>query len=31
MFEYKVKIRKVSGVLTESVLPNKNIVVKSKS
>lgn len=31
MFEYKVKIRKVSGVLTESVLPNKNLVVKSKT
>lgn len=31
MFEYKVEIRKVSGVLTESVLPNKNLVVKSKS
>ena len=31
MFKYKVEIRKVSGVLTESVLPNKNLVVKSKT
>lgn len=31
MYKYKVEIRKVSGVLTESVFPNKNLVVKSKS
>ena len=31
MFKYTVEIRKVSGVLRESVLPNKNLVVKSKS
>ena len=31
MFEYNVKIKKVSGRLIESVLPQKNLVVKSKS
>ncbi len=31
MFEYNVKINKVSGRLNESVLPKKNLVVKSKS
>ena len=30
MFKYSVKIRKVSGRLNESVLPNKNLVIKSK-
>lgn len=31
MFEYNVKIKKVSGRLNESVLPQKNLVVKSKT
>ena len=31
MFKYSVKIRKVSGRLNESVLPQKNLVIKSKS
>lgn len=31
MFEYNVKIKKVSGRLNESVLPKKNLVVKSKA
>ena len=31
MFEYNVKIKKVSGRLNESILPQKNLVVKSKS
>lgn len=31
MFKYNVKIQKVSGSLNEGVLPNKNIVVKSKT
>ena len=31
MFEYNVKIKKVSGRLNESVIPQKNLVVKSKS
>ncbi len=31
MFKYKVQIKKVSGRLNESVLPSKNLVVKSKS
>ena len=31
MFKYTVEIRKVSGILKESVLPSKNLVVKSKS
>lgn len=30
MYKYSVKIRKVSGILTESVLPKKNLVIKSK-
>ena len=31
MYKYNVKIRKVSGRLNESVLPSKNLVVKSKT
>jgi hypothetical protein len=31
MYNYSVKIRKVSGRLNESVLPQKNLVIKSKS
>lgn len=31
MFKYNVKIQKVSGSLNESILPNKNLVVKSKT
>jgi hypothetical protein len=31
MFEYNVKIKKVSGRFNESVLPSKNLVVKSKT
>ena len=31
MFKYNVKIQKVSGRLNESVLPSKNLVVKSKT
>lgn len=31
MFKYNVKIQKVSGSLNESVLPNKNLVIKSKT
>lgn len=31
MFRYKVYIKKVSGRLNESVLPNKNLIVKSKT
>ena len=31
MFKYKVQIKKVSGRLNESVLPSKNLVVKSKT
>ena len=31
MFKYKVQVKKVSGRLNESVLPSKNLVVKSKS
>ena len=31
MYKYSVKIRKVSGRLNESVLPNKNLIVKSKN
>lgn len=31
MFKYNVKIKKVSGRLNESVLPSKNLVVKSKT
>lgn len=30
MFKYNVSIKKVSGRLNESVLPNKNLTVKSK-
>lgn len=28
MYKYSVKIRKVSGRLNESVLPQKNLVIK---
>ena len=31
MYKYSVSIKKVSGSLNESVLPNKNLTVKSKS
>lgn len=31
MFKYNVKIQKVSGSLNESVLPTKNLVIKSKT
>ena len=31
MYKYSVKIRKVSGRLNESVLPSKNLVVKSNT
>jgi hypothetical protein len=31
MYSYKVKVKKVSGILKESVLPNCNVVVKSKT
>ena len=31
MFKYNVQIQKVSGRLNESVLPSKNLVVKSKT
>lgn len=31
MFKYNVQVKKVSGRLNESVLPSKNLVVKSKS
>lgn len=31
MYKYKVQIKKVSGRLNESVLPNKNFTVKSKT
>ena len=31
MYKYKVQIKKVSGRLNESVLPNKTLVVKSKT
>ena len=31
MFKYNVKILKVSGRLNESVLPSKNLVIKSKT
>ena len=30
MFEYNITIQKVSGVLTESAIPKKSLVVKSK-
>ena len=31
MYNYKVQVKKVSGSLNESVLPNKNLVIKSKT
>ena len=31
MYKYKVQVKKVSGILNESVLPSKNLVVKSKT
>ena len=31
MYKYNVQILKVSGRLNESVLPSKNLVVKSKT
>jgi hypothetical protein len=31
MYKYSVRVKKVSGRLNESVLPNKNLTVKSKS
>ena len=31
MFRYKIKIKKVSGYLRESVLPKKNYILKSKT
>ena len=31
MYKYKVQVKKVSGSLNESVLPNKNLVIKSKT
>ena len=31
MFKYRIQIKKVSGRLNESVLPSKNLVVKSKT
>jgi hypothetical protein len=31
MYKYKVQVKKVSGRLNESVLPSKNLVVKSKT
>ena len=31
MYKYRVQIKKVSGRLNESVLPSKNLVVKSKT
>lgn len=30
MYKYKISIKKVSGMLNESVLPKKNLVIKSK-
>ena len=30
MYTYKIKIKKVSGSLNESVLPSKNLLIKSK-
>lgn len=30
MYKYKISIKKVSGILKESVLPKKNLVIKSK-
>ena len=31
MYNYRVQVKKVSGSLNESVLPNKNLVIKSKT
>ena len=31
MYKYKVQVKKVSGRLNESVLPSKNLVIKSKT
>lgn len=31
MYNYRVQVKKVSGTLNESVLPNKNLVIKSKT
>lgn len=31
MFKYSIKIQKVSGILTESVLPSKNLTIKSNT
>lgn len=31
MYKYKISIKKVSGRLNESVLPNKNLVINSKT
>lgn len=31
MYKYKISIKKVSGRLNESVLPNKNLVISSKT
>ena len=31
MYKYRINIKKVSGRLNESVLPSKNLVVKSKT
>ena len=31
MYKYKVQVKKVSGRLNESVLPSKNLIVKSKT
>ena len=31
MYKYNVQVKKVSGSLNESVLPNKNLVIKSKT
>ena len=30
MYKYKIKVKKVSGRLNESLLPNDNVVVKSR-
>lgn len=31
MYNYRVQVKKVSGSLNESILPNKNLVIKSKT
>ena len=31
MYRYKISIKRVSGRLNESVLPNKNLIIKSKT